>query len=140
MPRHARSQDGLTYRELFFAVNGLGPFECCFCEEALQLSEVTVHHVDHDPHNCVAENLAPAHYKCHIRHHKTEWWASGKKPKVHSSEVIPQNERSRIARIGWYPDRSVSQSERMKELWNDPEWADKQRMKLREAWERKKKS
>lgn len=61
----------LRYREVFFAANGFGPFTCVFCESAVEATEVSVHHVDHDRKNDSLENLVPAHQGCHSRAHNS---------------------------------------------------------------------
>jgi len=50
-----------------------GPFRCAFCRRVVWLLDGTgrgvVHHRDHDHSNDAVENLAPAHRKCHGKHH-----------------------------------------------------------------------
>jgi 5-methylcytosine-specific restriction endonuclease McrA len=59
----------MYYREVFFAYNGPGPYECCFCRKLVTMEEVHIHHIDHDHDNGDPTNLAPAHDPCHIKHH-----------------------------------------------------------------------
>lgn len=46
---------------------------CYFCQETIEESgfgKALVHHIDHDHTNNEPENLAPAHWGCHSRHHR----------------------------------------------------------------------
>lgn len=60
------------YRKAFFEKYGEGPYECVFCLNDVDNTEVIVHHFDHDHYNDAPENLVPAHRSCHIKHHKQE--------------------------------------------------------------------
>lgn len=65
------------YREIFFAYNGPGPYDCYFkCGEPVKFQEVIVHHIDEDFTNDEPFNLAPAHRTCHNGHHFAELWAT----------------------------------------------------------------
>jgi hypothetical protein len=65
-----------VYVRVFFAHNGPGPYECFACGEEVELPEVTVHHLDHNPFNNDLANLAPAHKACHSGYHSRERWAT----------------------------------------------------------------
>lgn len=66
------------YREMFFATNGIGPYECFFCNEEVEFSLVVIHHVDHDHTNNSIDNLAASHRKCHNGHHFALLWQERK--------------------------------------------------------------
>jgi hypothetical protein len=59
-----------SYREVFFAHSGKGPWPCYGCGEPVDLSEVHVHHIDHDHFNDAPENLTAMHSLCHQKLHK----------------------------------------------------------------------
>lgn len=72
----AKKRKRTRYRELFFAHNGAGPYECYFeCGVPVSFQEVVVHHTDDDFTNDTVENLAAAHRVCHNGHHFKELWA-----------------------------------------------------------------
>jgi len=56
----------MKYTSLFKKHNE-PPWRCCFCGE--EISELVVHHLDHDHANNALENLAAAHDHCHKSHH-----------------------------------------------------------------------
>jgi len=60
----------LTYREIFFAHNGIGPWPCFECGENVFAEELYVHHSDHDHYNDEPGNLVAAHPGCHSGYHK----------------------------------------------------------------------
>jgi len=60
------------HRELFFAHNGPGPYDCFHCHTEVDFSSVTVHHVDDDHDNNAIENLVPMHNGCHRQYHATK--------------------------------------------------------------------
>jgi hypothetical protein len=65
------------YREVFFAYNGPGPYECYFnCGSVVEFHEIVVHHIDEDFTNDIHTNLSGAHRTCHNGHHFTELWAT----------------------------------------------------------------
>lgn len=57
------------YVYVFFAHNGPGPYDCCFCETPVTMDEVVVHHDDEDRSNDDPSNLKPAHVSCHHTYH-----------------------------------------------------------------------
>lgn len=67
-----RIRRGPTYREVFFAYNGPGPYECCFCHEDVTMELVYVHHDDHNKKNNDPSNLKAAHGGCHSGHHSKD--------------------------------------------------------------------
>lgn len=92
--RRRRSQ----YREIFFAHNGAGPYECFFCSEPVQFQEVIVHHEDHNEINNDLTNLKPCHRLCHNSHHFKDLWATNKEELL-SSETrghrVPHSEETK---------------------------------------------
>lgn len=87
------------YRELFFAHNGAGPYECYFqCGSLVTFDEVIVHHKDDDFTNDAVANLAPAHRVCHNGHHFKELWAE-RRPELLASQTrghrTPHSEETR---------------------------------------------
>ncbi len=58
-----------SYREIFFATHGVGPYKCFSCGEIVLIDDAHIHHVDHDHTNDQPENLTAAHYTCHARYH-----------------------------------------------------------------------
>lgn len=82
-----------TYRRLFLAWNGDGPWPCFKFGNDVTKEAFTVHHEDEDEENNTKENLKPMHKGCHNSvHHK------GRK---NSPETI---ERMRQAALRRYED------------------------------------
>jgi len=133
------SSPSITYREIFFGVNGLGPFLCCFCGEDVTADEVLVHHANGDRQDNRPDNLKPAHRSCHTSYHKEEWWRAGNKVSVHSRSYESSEEIAEKTRLSWEndPERAIIQSERMRGLWADPEWSANQRERLKEGAKRR---
>lgn len=59
----------MTYRDMFFAVWGSGPWPCCFCGDDVEIVVVHIHHINGDHADDRCANLAPIHPSCHKRHH-----------------------------------------------------------------------
>lgn len=62
-------RDERKYREIFFAWNGPGPYECDLCKENVDFWSVLIHHKNHDEGDHRLVNLQPLHRGCHTRHH-----------------------------------------------------------------------
>lgn len=60
----------ITYREVFFAHNGFGPYVCAHCTRAVHPEDLVVHHADHDRSNSSPVNLLAMHEPCHMQHHQ----------------------------------------------------------------------
>lgn len=62
---------------IFAAIYGPGPYECYFsCGRDVDIfdADMVVHHRDHDRTNNEADNLVPAHSRCHSSYHTSERW------------------------------------------------------------------
>ena len=62
----------ITYREIFFAYNGIGPFECSVCSEVitpLENEDWAIHHRDGNRANRDPSNLENIHKSCHASRH-----------------------------------------------------------------------
>jgi hypothetical protein len=57
----------MTHREIFFAVNGLGPWLCYGCGSTVERGDLHVHHVDGDRCNDEIFNLVAMHNGCHMK-------------------------------------------------------------------------
>jgi len=71
-------QDQAHYTEIFLEHNGNGPWVCFFCNEEILPDEkprsrcsLAVHHKNHNHDDNRKSNLKPAHWGCHISHHRT---------------------------------------------------------------------
>lgn len=53
------------HREIFFAANGFGPYECYLCGEYVYFLEVEVHHANFMSSDNTPENLVAIHHSCH---------------------------------------------------------------------------
>ena len=60
----------LSYRDVFFAWNGLGPWKCKECGDLIWAMNLHIHHLDYDHSNNDPNNLVPLHETCHKRLHK----------------------------------------------------------------------
>ncbi len=95
LTRHARTCDGMDrtkrkrsrYREIFFAANGFGPYQCDGCGEDVTFDVVQVHHKDEDETNDVTENLIAMHAECHTRRHMSQYWAGKSHSEEHKRKV-----------------------------------------------------
>lgn len=57
------------FDQIFFAIHGLGPYNCHFCEDLVSFYDVHLHHKDHNRNNPAPDNIVPTHRGCHMRHH-----------------------------------------------------------------------
>lgn len=83
-----------TYREIFFAINGIGPYTCVFCNRSVSFEQVHIHHVDHDRTNNDGSNLQPSHPRCHNRYHK-----GGTTHRAEVKERIRQSVRAHVSSL-----------------------------------------
>jgi hypothetical protein len=91
------------HREIFYAFHGPGPYTCYLCGEKVlawwdrdpdterEKTGLAVHHINgnHDDNN--PENLAAAHYGCHISLHRAT------RPLVAKGSSLPERWKQRIA-------------------------------------------
>lgn len=104
----------LHYHHVFFAVYGIGPWECMFCREQVVLEQLHVHHIDHDDTNNLSGNLAPTHGKCHHRHHfKITKSAEHRKALAESHKRSPRVAAARAARKNVPPPDDVRRSRQL---------------------------
>jgi hypothetical protein len=62
---------------VFVAHNGPGPYPCVFCERSVDMvTELHVHHLDHNHDNNDPDNLAATHTGCHTSYHQSIRWRS----------------------------------------------------------------
>lgn len=81
----------LTYRDVFFATYGFGPYRCAGCNEEMIFGDsFVIHHIDHDSQNHVPENLVAMHRSCHASHHSKIEWGAGFTHTEESIEKIRQ--------------------------------------------------
>jgi hypothetical protein len=66
MSGRRRGRTEMTYREVFFAANGFGPWKCCECGRLVERSDLDVHHVDGNRVNNDPSNLVAVHALCHL--------------------------------------------------------------------------
>lgn len=114
------------YREMFFAINGVGPYNCFFdCGEAVSFDEVVVHHINGDHTNNDIHNLAPSHRICHNSHHFKELWANRKDELLLSStrgNHKPHSEEAKLKmseaqkKSGHAPTREAREKARLTNL------------------------
>ena len=60
----------LTYRDVFFAKRGFGPWRCRLCRLLIEPQDLHIHHKDRDRTNSDPRNLEPLHESCHGQLHK----------------------------------------------------------------------
>lgn len=124
-----------TYREIFFAYNGPGPWACYFCDEPVTPEDLDVHHKDENKKNNLHSNLTASHRTCHASQHSKgrkspehsqlmkDLWASGR----YANKIYPMKDPSisikvSIARKG-VPN--PSHGERIKKAWDEGKYGNR---------------
>ena len=121
-----------TYREIFFAYNGPGPWACTFCGCYIVSEDLDVHHRDENKKNNDPSNLGAAHRTCHASHHSTnrkmpghsehmkKLWREGRmKPHTQTEEA---RKKVSLARKG-VPN--PAHSERVRAMWAEGRYANR---------------
>lgn len=130
-------------QKAFFAFNGSGPYECVFCgEEVLgpwadpgnvhgrESRSLLIHHRNHVRKDDRPENLEPAHYGCHTRHHMREGggakagkasWQTPEQRAVHGRATAARNRRRGELGLDLGKPKSEETRQRMKKAANSPE-------------------
>jgi hypothetical protein len=90
LTQHQKKCDGVDrtrrkrsrYREIFFAINGIGPYPCAACGTDVTFDVVQVHHKNEDELDDDPDNLIAMHAECHTRKHMSQYWRG----KTHSED------------------------------------------------------
>lgn len=116
-----------SHRDVFFAFNGPGPYECALCHDPvcawwdhLDRTDgrsqycLVIHHLDHNHQNNHPENLVPIHYGCHTAHHRAML------PLVAKGSTLPRAWSDKIAQgtgrrmASMTPDEKADWTERVR--------------------------
>lgn len=143
----------LTYREIFFAHNGMGPFDCVFCGEAADPTipwsrkALVVHHQDENPQNNEVQNLVAAHHGCHVSAH-----LKGKPSRTKGMKMPPLSQEqinARARRTGtpearalisisqkksWTAERRKRHSAMMRKRYEDPAFRLSASVSAKKGW------
>lgn len=120
------------YRKLFFTSTNFGPYDCFFCKEFIEVTEVCVHHIDNNHENDDLANLTASHKSCHTSHHRS--MMPDEERKAHSermrNRVVSEETRQKMREAKLLRGKTGPQSEEtktkkseaVKQHWaNDPD-------------------
>lgn len=117
-----------TYKAIFFAANGFGPYRCCFCEGKVTFDDLVhrphadhIHHMNEDRFDHSPDNLVAAHRGCHLSHH------AANRPPGHREKVsaalkgreVSTETRAKLSRAQTGRRHTVETKRKMSEVARD---------------------